>query len=39
MFIILIYLWAISIGVTGFIIRDNIALHEKFEQIELQWRK
>jgi hypothetical protein len=27
------------IGLTGFIIRDNIALHEKFEQIELQWRK
>lgn len=38
-FIILICLWAISIGVTGFIIRDNVALHEKMEQIELQWRK
>ena len=37
--IILICLWGILIGLTGFIIRDNIALHEKFEQIELQWRK
>ena len=37
--IILICLWTISIGVTGFIIRDNLALYEKMEQIELQWRK
>ena len=37
--IILICLWAISIGVTGFIIRDNLALYEKMEQKELQWRK
>ena len=39
MLIILICLWAISIGVTGFIIRDNMALHVKMEQMELQWRK
>ena len=38
-FIILICLWAISIGVTGFIIRDNMALHERMQLIELQWRK
>ena len=37
--IILICLWAISIGVTGFIIRDNIALHEQMQLMELQWRK
>ena len=37
--IILMCLWAISIGVTGFIIRDNLALYEKMEQKELQWRK
>ena len=37
--IILICLWAISIGVTGFIIRDNMALHERMQLIELQWRK
>ena len=37
--IILICLWAISIGLTGFIIRDNVALHERMQQIELQWRK
>ena len=36
--IILICLWAISIGVTGFIIRDNLALYEKMEQMELEWR-
>ena len=39
MLIILICLWAISIGVTGFIIRDNMALHERMQLIELQWRK
>ena len=39
MLIILICLWAISIGVTGFIIRDNMALHEQMQLIELQWRK
>ena len=38
-FIILLCLWAITIGLTGFIIRDNMALHEKMKQIELQWRK
>ena len=37
--IILICLWAISIGLTGFIIRDNMALHEKLEKKELTWRK
>jgi hypothetical protein len=37
--IILTCLWAISIGVTGFIIRDNMALHERMQLIELQWRK
>ena len=37
--IILICLWVISIGVTGFIIRDNMALHERMQLIELQWRK
>ena len=37
--IILTCLWAISIGVTGFIIRDNVALHERMQLIELQWRK
>ena len=37
--IILICLWTISIGVTGFIIRDNVALHERMQLIELQWRK
>lgn len=37
--IILICLWAISIGVTGFIIRDNMALHEQMQLMELQWRK
>ena len=37
--IILICLWAISIGLTGFIIRDNMALHEKMQLMELQWRK
>ena len=37
--IILICLWAISIGVTGFIIRDNMALHERMQLMELQWRK
>ena len=37
--IILVCLWAISIGVTGFIIRDNMALHEKLEKKELTWRK
>ena len=37
--IILICLWAISIGLTGFIIRDNMALHERMQLIELQWRK
>ena len=36
--IILICLWAIFIGVTGFIIRDNLALYEKMEQMELEWR-
>ena len=30
---------ASSIGVTGFIIRDNMALHEQMQLIELQWRK
>ena len=25
--------------VTGFILRENMVLHEKMEQIELQWRK
>jgi hypothetical protein len=39
MLIILICLWAISIGVTGFIIRDNMALHEGMQLMELQWRK
>lgn len=39
MIIILICLWAISIGLTGFILRDNMALHEKMEQTGLQWRK
>ena len=39
MLIILICLWAISIGVTGFIIRNNGALHEQIQLIELQWRK
>ncbi len=34
--IILICLWAISIGLTGFIIRDNMALHEQMQLIELQ---
>lgn len=38
MLIILICLWAISIGLTGFILRDNMALHEKMEQIKLEWR-
>ena len=37
--IILICIWTISIGVTGFIIRDNVALHERMQLIELQWRK
>ena len=37
--IILVCLWAISIGVTGFIIRDNMALHERMQLMELQWRK
>ena len=37
--IILICLWTISIGVTGFIIRDNLALYERMQLIELQWRK
>ena len=37
--IILICLWAISIGVTGFVIRDNMALHERMQLMELQWRK
>ena len=37
--IILICLWTISIGVTGFIIRDNVALHERMQLMELQWRK
>ena len=37
--IILICLWAISIGVTGFIIRDNMALYERMQLMELQWRK
>ena len=37
--IILICLWAISIGLTGFIIRDNMALHERMQLMELQWRK
>ena len=37
--VILICLWAISMGLTGFIIRDNIALHERMQLIELQWRK
>ena len=37
--IILICLWVISIGVTGFIIRDNMALHERMQLMELQWRK
>ena len=37
--IILTCLWAISIGVTGFIIRDNVALHERMQLVELQWRK
>ena len=37
--IILICLWAISIGVTGFIIRDNMALYEQMQLMELQWRK
>ena len=36
--IILICLWAISIELTGFIIRDNMALHEKMAQMELEWR-
>ena len=39
MLIILICLWVIFIGVTGFIIRDNMALHERMQLIELQWRK
>ena len=37
--IILICLWAISIGLTGFIIRVNMALHERMQLMELQWRK
>ncbi len=37
--IILICLWTISIGLTGFILRDNMALHEKMEQRKLEWRK
>ena len=37
--IILICLWAISIGLTGFIIRDNMVLHEQMQQMELQWIK
>ena len=37
--IILICLWAISIGVTGFIIRDNMALHEHMRLTEVLWRK
>ena len=37
--IILICLWVISIGVTGFIIRDNMALHERIQLMELQWRE
>ena len=37
--IILICLWTISIGLTGFIIRDNMALHEQMRLMELQWRK
>ena len=36
--IILICLWAISIGVTGFIIRDNMAMHERMQLMEFQWR-
>lgn len=35
--IILICLWAISIGVTGFIIRDNVALHEKIDSYSLHY--
>ena len=38
-FIILICLWANSIGLTEFIIRDNMALHEKMEQMKSQWRE
>ena len=34
--IILICLWTIFMGLTGFIIRDNVALHEKMELIELE---
>ena len=37
--LILICLWVISIGVTGFIIRDNMALHERIQLMELQWRE
>ena len=37
--IMLICLWALSIGLTGFILRDNVALYEKMEQMELEWRK
>ena len=37
--IILICLWAISMGITGFIIRDNMVLHERMQLMELQWRK
>ena len=37
--IILICLWVISIDVTGFIIRDNMAVHERMQLMELQWRK
>ena len=37
--IILICLWTIFMGLTGFIIRDNVALHERMQLIELQWRK
>lgn len=35
--IILICIWAISIGLTGFIIRDNVALHEKNDSYSLHY--
>lgn len=35
--IILICLWGILIGLTGFIIRDNIALHEKIDSYSLHY--
>lgn len=35
--IILVCLWAISIGVTGFIIRDNVALHEKIDSYSIHY--